>query len=70
MPSVFTPLSHKLPSSFQFTANDISSVLRKLDPNKSHGHNMLSICTIKFCADSIYKPLEMILNLFKSCLNQ
>ena len=28
---------------------------------------MISICMIKLCGDSIYKPLEMI---FKSCLNQ
>ena len=54
-------------SLFQFTANDIKSIINKLDPNKAHGHDMISIRMIKLCGDSAYKPLEMI---FKSCLNQ
>ena len=66
-PSVFAPPTHKLFSSFQFTANDIKSIISKLDPNKALGHNMISICITKLCGDSIYKPLEMT---FKSCLNQ
>ena len=65
--SVFIPLTHNLLSSFQFTADDIKSVTNKLDPNKAHGHDMISIRMIKLCGDSIYKPLGMI---FKSCLNQ
>ena len=67
IPSVFIPLTHNLLSSFQFTADDIKSVINKLDPNKAHGHDMISIRMIKLCRDSIYKPLGMI---FKSCLNQ
>ena len=63
IPSVFTPLTNKLLASFQFTVNGIN----KLDPQKAHGHDMLSIRMIKLRGDSIYKPLEMI---FKSCLNQ
>ena len=52
---------------FQFTTDDIKSIINKLDPNKAHSHDMISIRMIKLCGDFIYKPLEMI---FKSCLNQ
>ena len=54
-------------SSFQFTADDIKSIINKLDPKKAYGHDMISIHMVKLCGDSIYKPLEMI---SKSCLNQ
>ena len=66
-PSVFTPLTHNLLSSFQFTADDIKSIINKLDPNKAHGHDTISIRMIKLCGGSVYKPLEMI---FKSSINQ
>ena len=61
--SVFTTLSHKSRSLFQFTASNIKSIISKLDPNKVLVYNMISICVIKLCGDSIYKALEMILNL-------
>ena len=67
MPSVFTPLTHDLLSSFQFTGDNMKSIINKLDSNKSVGHNMISIRMIKLYGDSIYKPLKMV---FKSCLNQ
>ena len=67
IPSVFTPVTHNLLLSFQFTFDEIKSIINKLDPNKAHGYDMISICMIKLCSDSIYKRLEMI---FKSCLNQ
>ena len=60
IPSVFTPLTNKSLSSFQFTADDIKIIINKLDPNKAHDHDMISIRQIKLCGDSIYKPLEMI----------
>ena len=53
--------------SFQYTGNDIKSTINKLDPNKAHGHDMISIHMIKLYGDLINKTLEMI---FKSCLNQ
>ena len=67
IPSVFKPLTYNLFSSFQFTTDDIKSIITKLDPNKAHGHDMISICMIILCGDSIYISLEII---FKSCLNQ
>ena len=42
-------------------------MINKSDPNKAHGHDMVSIRMIKLCGDLIHKPLEMI---SKSCLNQ
>ena len=40
-------------------------VIRKLDPNKAHGHNKISICMLKLSDKAICKPLHMI---FTSCL--
>ena len=39
--------------------------MKNLDRNKSHGHDMLSIRTLKLCGESIYKPMNLI---FKPCL--
>ena len=39
--------------------------IKNLDPNKSDGHDILSIRIFKLCGESIYKPLNLI---FKSCL--
>ena len=38
---------------------------RDLDPNKAHGHGMISIRIVKICGESILKPLEIV---FKSCI--
>ena len=65
IPSVFIPLTDNLLSSFQFTTDNIKSKINK--SNKAHCHDMISIRMIKLCAESIYKPVEMI---FKSYLNQ
>ena len=64
--SVFTPITHKSLLSFQFTANDIKSIMNKRYTNKVHGHDMSSIRMIKLWDEFIYKLLEMI---FKSYLN-
>ena len=34
---------------------------QKLDPNKPHGHDTISIRMLKVCGDSIWKPLDIIL---------
>ena len=52
-------------SSITFEINDIEKTIKNLDPNKSHGHDMLSIRMLKLCGESIYKPLNPF---FKSCL--
>ena len=39
--------------------------MKTFHPNKSHGHDILSIRMFKLCGESIYKPLNLT---FKSCL--
>ena len=55
--SVFTLLTHKSFLSSQFTANNIKSIIKKIDPNNAHGDDRISIRMIKLCGDSIYKIL-------------
>ena len=52
-------------STIRFTSDDILNIIRNLDPNKAHGHDMVSIRMVKLCDASLCKPLELI---FKSCL--
>ena len=48
-----------------FSKNGILQIIRNLDSNKAHGHNMISIRMLKLWDDSIFKPLEIS---FKMCL--
>ena len=41
--------------------------MNKLDSNKAHGDDMISIRMLKLCNKSICKPLNII---FKSCLTE
>ena len=52
-------------SSIPVTRADIAKIIENLDPNKAHGHDMISIRLLKLCCESALPPLE--LN-FKSCL--
>ena len=52
-------------STIRFTSDDILKIIRNLDPNKAHGHDMISIQMVKLFDASLCKPLEQI---FKSCL--
>ena len=52
-------------TTIDFSNNDIVKIIRNLDPNKAHGHDMISIRMVKICDDSICKPLKLI---FQSCL--
>ena len=65
LPSVLSKKTHKLLSTIHFTSDDILKIIKNLDPNKAHGHDMISIRMIKICDASICKPLELI---FRSCL--
>ena len=35
-------------------------VMSGLDPRKAHGQDMISICMLKICGESIHKPSESI----------
>ena len=48
-----------------FTEDDILKVLRKLDPDKAHGHDEISIRMIQICDKAICKPSHSI---FSSCI--
>ena len=60
-------LTDKFLSNISFTDNDIGKIIKSLDPNKAHGHDMMSIRMPKICGDSIYKPLHLI---FRASLDQ
>ena len=48
--------------SIKITDDDILKIIAKLDPNKAHGHDKMSIRMIKICSTSICKPLRLIFN--------
>ena len=52
-------------SSFDIYKDEITKIIRSLDPNKAHGHDGTSIRMLKLCASSISKPLFL---LFKHSL--
>ena len=49
-----------------FSKKDIYDIIKNLDPDKAHGHDMISLRMIKLCGISICKPLEII---FQNCLH-
>ena len=48
-----------------FTEDDIKRIICKLDPNKVHGHDMISICILKMSSDFLIEP---VFKIFKNCL--
>ena len=59
-PSVLIKQTENALSSINFHSDDIAKIIQKLDPNKAHGHDMISIHILKICGNSIYKPLQLI----------
>ena len=47
-------------NTINFAEVDILNVIRKLDPNKAHGHDQISIRIVQIC-----KPLHLV---FSSCI--
>ena len=54
-------------SEINFSCGDIATLINNLDPNKAHGHDIISIRLLKLCGKSICKPLDLI---FQSCMKQ
>ena len=52
-------------NTINFTKDDILSVIRKLNPNKLHEHDQISILMLQICSKAICKPLYLI---FSSCI--
>ena len=67
LPLTFLKRTDKFVSSISFSSNDISRIIRDLDPTKAHGHDMISIGMFKICGESISKLLEII---FKPCIEK
>ena len=65
LPSVLFKRTDNVISSIDFGLDDIAKIIQKLDLNKAHGHDMISIRMLKICGNSIYKPLQLI---FRSCI--
>ena len=57
--------AHNQIESFMFSSLDITELIHKLDCNKAHGSDGISIRMVKLCSKSISKPLFLI---FKNCL--
>ena len=64
LPTDLPQLTHKYLDSINVSSSDIAKIISHLDPNKAHGHDMVSIQVIKLCGNSIYKPLSIIFNHF------
>ena len=67
LPTNLPQLTSKCLDSIHFSSSYIVKIINRLDPNKAHGHDMLSIRMIKLCGNSICKPLSII---FKDCLSE
>ena len=60
LPFVLFKRTENVISSIDFGLDDVAKVIQNLDLNKAHGHDMISICMLKICSNSIYKPLQLI----------
>ena len=67
LPSFFPLITEKSLSDVNLSIEDIKKIVSKLDSNKAHGEDMISICMLKLCDKTICKPLNII---FKSCLTR
>ena len=52
--NLFHDSNEKLPD-IAFNSEDIGKVISALDPNKAHGHDMISICMLKMCLKKLLK---------------
>ena len=65
LPSNICKKTDKSISTVTFTSDDIATLIQKLDSNKAHGHDILSIRMLKLCSKSVCKSLDII---FPSCI--
>ena len=67
LPYNLAKLTKKSLDIVNLSTDDISKIINKLDPNKAHGYDMLSVSMKKLCENSICKPLSII---FNDCLKE
>ena len=65
LPSSINRITDKYLGNIELKEDDIKRIICKLDLNKAHGHDMISICMLKMSGDAIIEPLFKI---FKICL--
>ena len=65
LPATLSKKMRESLTTIDFSNKDILKIIRNLDPNKAHGHDMIIIRMVKICDDFICKPLKLI---FQSCL--
>ena len=68
IPSECPRKSNESLSSITFEINGIGKIIKNLDPNKSHDHDMLTIRMVKLCGESVYKRLNLFKNSDKQLL--
>ena len=66
LPTSLTFFTNNRLSTFSFSHEDVGKIIQNLNPNKAHGHDNISICMLKICGSTIYRPLEII---FKEALS-
>ena len=67
MSTRFTTHTDSVLRSIDFSVEQVSNIIKKLDPNKAHGHGKINIRMLKLCGNSINRPLTTI---FKNCFNE
>ena len=65
MPNTCSKHANNILDTIIFSKEDIYKIIKNLDPNKAHGHDMINIRMIELCGISTCKPLEII---FQNCL--
>ena len=45
-----------------YSSNDIAQIIRDLDLNKAQSHDVISICMLKMCGESVSKKDSLLLN--------
>ena len=62
----FTTHTNSIVTLIDFSVEQVSNIIKKLDPNRAHGHNKISIRMLKLYEDSVNRPLAAIFkNRFK-----
>ena len=62
LPTDLPQLTNKGLDSIHVSSSNIAKIISHLDPNKAHGHDVLTIPMTKLCGNSICKPLSITFN--------
>ena len=62
------PITDQYLANIEFMKGDIKRIICKLDCNKAHGHDMISIRILKM-SENVDAIIEPLFKIFKNCLN-